>query len=260
MATQSLIQQRSFSKKASVGCIGLGTVKFGRNTGIKYPGGDGFALPSDHEIERMLDICLDHGVNFIDTAPAYGIAEERLGALMRHRRQKIFLSTKTGEEFDGQTSHYIFTAAHTRMSVERSLKRLNTDMLDCVLVHCNRDDVANLIETDVVPTLHDLKREGKIRFIGASTYSVAAGLMAVQYLDAVMVTYHAGDISQVAVIAAAAERGTAVLLKKALSSGHTPAGQVGDAIRFALTPAGVTSVVIGSRSPDNMLKNIHFAI
>ena len=85
--------------------------------------------------------------------------------------------------------------------------------------------------------------------------------MAVQYLDAVMVTYHADDTSQAAVIAAAAaEKGTAVLIKKALSSGHTPAGQVGDAIRFALSPIGVTSVVIGSRSPDNMLKNILFAI
>src|SRR4051812_1449779 len=96
----------------NVSPLGLGTVKFGRNQGVKYPGGEGFSLPLDREIEEILDLALEGGINLIDTAPAYGVAEERLGKLMGARREKFFLTTKTGEEFDGQKSEYIFTAAH----------------------------------------------------------------------------------------------------------------------------------------------------
>jgi aryl-alcohol dehydrogenase-like predicted oxidoreductase len=253
-----MIPQRLFLPGGpKVGVLGLGTVKFGRNTGVKYPGGDGFVLPGDAEIKDILDLCIDHGVNVIDTAPAYGSSEERLGALLGARREKFFLSSKTGEEFDGKNSQYIFTADHTRMSVERSLKRLKTDYLDCVLVHCSRDDVSVLCDTDVLPTLHDLKREGKIRFIGASTYSITAGMMAAQYLDCVMVAYNKDYTAESAVIAAAAEKGCAVLIKKGLSSGHVSGdAAVADAIRFALAPGGVTSLIIGSKSRDNILKNI----
>src|SRR6516225_4981960 len=119
--------------------LGLGTVKFGRNEKVNYPGGGGFALPSDAEIETLLELALECGINLIDTAPAYGTAEERLGKALRARRQAFFLVTKTGEEFSAGQSEYRFTAAHTRMSVERSLRRLDTDFLDCVLVHCSRD-------------------------------------------------------------------------------------------------------------------------
>src|SRR4051812_8405226 len=101
------MEQRNFAgKKVSV--LGFGTVKFGRNKGVKYPGGDGFALPSDKEIEGLLDLALECGITLIDTAPAYGTSEERLGKLMGARREKFFLVSKTGEEFDGETSQYIF--------------------------------------------------------------------------------------------------------------------------------------------------------
>src|SRR5689334_18846739 len=125
-----------------VSALGLGTVKLGRNQSIKYPSGDGFRLPIDSEIELLLDLALECGINLLDTAPAYGSSEERLGALMKGRRRKFFLVTKTGEEFCSGRSEYNFTAQHTRMSVERSLKRLRTDFLDCVLVHSSADDVS----------------------------------------------------------------------------------------------------------------------
>src|SRR5216683_2024122 len=77
--------------------LGLGTVKFGRNEKLKYPGGDGFAMPADGEIEFLLDVALECGINLLDTAPAYGTSEERLGKLMGARRNEFFLVTKTGE-------------------------------------------------------------------------------------------------------------------------------------------------------------------
>src|SRR5882672_8748483 len=85
------------SRTSSV--LGLGTVKFGRNRNVRYPGGDGFALPSDREIETLLDVAVECGINVLDTAPAYGASEERLGKLLGARRREFFLMTKTGEEF-----------------------------------------------------------------------------------------------------------------------------------------------------------------
>lgn len=237
-----------------VSLLGLGTVKFGRNTGVKYPGGDGFALPDDATVTALLDMCIDFGVTLLDTAPAYGIAEERLGALLGPRRQKFFLVTKTGEEFDGVQSRYDFTAAHTRMSVERSLARCRTDVLDCVLVHANRDDMAVVTQTDVLPTLARLKEEGKCRSFGISTYTPEATRAALPLCDAVMVTLNADDRSMMPVIEDAATAGKAVLVKKALASGHAadPAAN----LRMVADVPGVTSIVIGTGSLANLSANI----
>lgn len=237
--------------------LGLGTVKFGRNQGVKYPGGEGFSLPLDREIEEILDLALEGGINLIDTAPAYGVAEERLGKLLGARREKFFLTTKTGEEFDGQKSEYIFTAAHTRMSVERSLKRLKTDWLDCVLVHSNRDDAHVLQNTAVLETLSLLKKEGKIASFGSSTYSIEGGKLAVDLSDAVMVAYNRNYTDERPVIDYAREKGKAVLVKKGLASGHIGGlGDLGENIRFVTETPGVTSLVFGSLKPENIRANL----
>ena len=233
--------------------LGLGTVKFGRNTGVKYPGGDGFALPDDKTISGILDLCLDLGITLLDTAPAYGVAEERLGELLAMRRDKFFMMTKTGEEFDGGQSRYEFSASHTRLSIERSLQRLRTDYLDAVLVHSNRHDLDVITKTDVIATLQDLKHEGKIGLIGVSTYTVEGGMAALAATDAVMVAHNRSYQDEAAVIARAADLGKAVFVKKALSSGHStePAAD----LRFVLATHGVTSAIIGSITPANIIAN-----
>jgi aryl-alcohol dehydrogenase-like predicted oxidoreductase len=236
--------------------LGLGTVKFGRNEGIKYPSGDGFSLPTDADIEMLLDVALECGINLLDTAPAYGCSEERLGRLMRARRAKFFLVTKAGEEFCAGRSEYIFTAQHIRMSVERSLKRLRTDFLDCVLVHSSRDDVNVIRNTGALEALAALKDEGKIGSIGVSTYSVQGGTLAVDLSDCVMVSYNMNYTVERPVIEHARAKGRAVLVKKGLASGHVrgPAGAA-EHIRFITATSGVTSLVIGSISPENIRAN-----
>lgn len=253
------MQQRSFAhtgKKVSV--LGLGTVKFGRNAGVGYPGGEGFALPSDREIVEILDLCLEHGVNYLDTAPAYGASEEILGRVLGARAEKFFISTKTGEIFDGKQSAHNFTAEHTRRSVEESLRRLKRDRLDCVLLHCSRNDVPDLSKTDGLETLARLKEEGKIASFGASTYSMEGGMIAVEKTDAVMVAYNPGYLDELPVIEAARKRGKTVLVKKGLASGHIDkVGDSGASIRFCVNTPGVTSLVIGSINKDNILSNIN---
>lgn len=240
--------------------FGLGTVKFGRNAGVKYPGGDGFALPTDAEISSLIDLAIDSGINLLDTAPAYGSAEERLGQILGARRDKFFLVTKTGEEFDGANSEYIFTADHTRRSVERSLKRLKTGYIDCVLVHSNRDDVKVITETPVLEVLARLKEEGKIGSFGVSTYTVAGGKLALDHSDCAMVAYNKNYRDEKPVIDYAHSLGKPVLVKKGLASGHVAGlGDVGENIRFVLQTPGVTSLVFGSLNPENIRANLRAA-
>ena len=164
-----VLKRRFASTGASVSVLGFGTVKFGRNQGVKYPGGEGFALPTDQEVSSLLDLCLERGINLLDTAPAYGTTEERLGKLLGKRRKDFFIVTKTGEEFDNGKSSYNFSAEHTRMSVDRSLQRLKTNYLDCVLVHASKNDMDVITKTPVLETLEQLKREERIPCFGVST-------------------------------------------------------------------------------------------
>lgn len=242
--------------RRAMSALGLGTVKFGRNRNVGYPGGDGFALPSDREIETLLDVALECGINALDTAPAYGASEERLGKLLGARRREFFLMTKTGEEFVDGKSEYVFTAAHTRMSVERSLRRLNTDFLDCVLCHSSRDDVDVITRTAVLETLSRLKEAGKIGAFGVSTYTIEGGRLAVELSDAVMVAYNRAYTGERAVIDHARANRKIVFIKKGLASGHV--GKVGDVsenIRFVVGSPGVTSLIFGSLDPGNIRAN-----
>lgn len=262
MATplDKLLHRRFSSTGKSVSVLGLGTVKFGRNQGVKYPGGDGFRLPTDQELSSLLDLCLESGINLIDTAPAYGLAEERLGALMGNRRKDFFIVTKTGEEFKDGKSEYIFSAEHTRFSVDRSLQRLKTKYLDCVLVHASRDDLRVINDTPVLATLAELKAQGKILSFGVSTYTVEGGKRAVDLTDAVMVAYNKTYLAEKPVIDYAHKHGKAVLVKKGLASGHiNTVGSLEGNIRFILETPGVTSLVFGSVTPANILMNIKAA-
>lgn len=259
MAAMSELAQRRFASTGkSVSVLGLGTVKFGRNQGVKYPAD--FKLPTDAEISSLLDLCRERGINFLDTAPAYGTSEERLGALLGARRKDFFICTKTGEEFDNGKSAYIFTAEHTRMSVSRSLARLKTNYLDCVLVHSSKNDLEVVTQTPVLETLQQLKQEGRILSYGVSVYSPEAGKKAVDLADAVMVTYNKADKALKSVISYAHEHGKAVLVKKGLASGRVNTlGSLEQNIRFILETPGVTSLVFGSLSAANIISNIKAA-
>lgn len=260
-----------------VSAIALGTVKLGRNRGVKYPEGEGFKLPNDAEAAALFRCASENGVTFVDTAPAYGASEDRIGQLMSQNawfsrgRAGWILGTKVGEEFDPEsgTSRFDFSPSGVRSSVERSLRRLRVDEIDLVLLHCGEHDDWTIMHSGAMETLRDLKRAGKVRAIGASTKSVDGGLAAVRSsmgaCDVVMVTYNPRDRADEIVIDAAHRRGVGVLVKKALLSGHV--GTIGSrlpadlreepdgasaALRFALRRTGVTSVVVGTTSVNHL--------
>jgi aryl-alcohol dehydrogenase-like predicted oxidoreductase len=246
-----------------VSCLGLGTVKFGRNQGVKYP--TGFELPDDNQLRTLLDTARSVGINFIDTAPAYGTSEQRLGQLLNHRHDWVICS-KTGEEFVNGQSHFDFSAQHTRLSVQRSLKRLRTDFLDVVLVHSDGKDELIIQQTDCFETLQRLKEQGLIRAFGLSGKTCAGGMLALQYSDVVMVTYNPLETKERDVIHTAHALDKGVLIKKAFNSGHginmSPvAGEspsqnpAADSLAFVLSEPGVSSVIVGTINVQHLKNN-----
>ncbi len=122
-------------------------------------------------LERALEI----GVTMFDTADVYGplTNEALLGRFLKGRRDKVFLATKFGIVRDPANPHARGTNGHpdyVRQSVEGSLKRLGTDVIDLYYQH--RPDPTVPVE-DTVGALADLVREGKIRYIGLSEVSVS---------------------------------------------------------------------------------------
>ena len=235
-----------------VSLLGLGTVKFGRTAEVKYP--DAFKLPSDGEIRRLLEQARDLGINLLDTAPAYGVAEERLGRLLERRGDWVIVA-KAGENFDGAGSSFDFSAAALRASVEASLARLRTDYIDCLLLHSDGSDEAILSSDEVIEMLAALKRDGLARAVGISSKSVAGGLLGVALLDVVMVTLNQDDQSQLPVIEAARDAGKGVLIKKALASGHVGAGGAAQALGQAARTPGVAAIVVGTVNPAHLTAN-----
>ena len=238
--------------------LGLGTVKLGRDQGVKYP--SGFQIPDDDEARRLLKLSRDLGINLIDTAPAYGRSEERLGPLLRGQRKDWVIVSKVGEEFTHGESSHDFSAAHTRLSVERSLKRLETDFIDMVLVHSDGNDMAILEQQDVYETLAALKREGKIRGFGLSGKTVEGGLKALEMGDCAMVTYNLNEQAEKPVIDYAAAHGKAILVKKALASGHVCLSPGVDPVRASFELVfghqGVASAIVGTINPLHLAHNV----
>ena len=171
--------------------------------------------------------------------------------------------SKVGEEFDNGLSHFDFSAAHTRRSVERSLKRLETDYIDLVLVHSNGDDLSILREEGVYETLAELKQAGLIRGFGFSGKTVEGGLLALERGDCAMVTYNLGEQQERAVLDYAATHAKGVLIKKALASGHVCLGSGIDPVRasFELIFAhpGVGSAIVGTINPLHLAHNVAVA-
>jgi aryl-alcohol dehydrogenase-like predicted oxidoreductase len=122
------------------------------------------------EATRLVDICLEAGLTMFDSADVYsnGKAEEILGQAIKGRRDAVIISTK-GTFRTGQGPNDVGSSRyHLVRAVENSLRRLQTDYIDLYQLH--GFDAATPAD-EVLSTLHDLVRAGKIRYIGCSNFS-----------------------------------------------------------------------------------------
>ena len=236
--------------------LGLGTVKFGRDQQVKYPWS--FKIPDDQAVLELLSLSRELGINLLDTAPAYGNSEERLGQLLSHRQDWVIVS-KVGEAFENGQSHFDFTAKTTRKTIETSLRKLKTDYLDVVLVHSDGNDQRVIEQTDVIETLQRLKQEGYIRAIGLSTKTTEGGLWTVENTDVIMATRNTTDHTDDPVLDRALELNKGVVIKKGLQSGHVDTkaggGGVEEALNYVFSHQAVSCLIAGTINPEHLVQN-----
>ncbi len=235
--------------------LGLGTVKFGRNEQVKYP--TGFELPDDKQVRNLLAMAQDLGINLLDTAPAYGVSQQRLGKLMSGPRDSRVIVSKVGEIFANGVSSFDFSYEFTIKTVENTLRTLKTDYLDVVLIHSSGDDLHILNNTQVFEALQDLKQKGMLRAHGMSSKTVAGGLQVVEQMDVVMATCNLSYNDELPVLEAAAQGNKGVLVKKGLQSGHIGGEQgVRDSMEFVFSQPSVSSMIVGTINPAHLRSNV----
>lgn len=141
----------------------LGTVTFGGKV-------EDFGGTTAEAARRLVDVCLDHGLNMFDSADGYagGASEEILGHAIQGRRAKVLISTKATFRSGPEANDVGSSRFHLIRAVETSLRRLGTDYIDLFQLHAF--DARTPIE-ETLSTLDDLVRAGKIRYLGCSNFS-----------------------------------------------------------------------------------------
>lgn len=130
-----------------VSALCLGTMMFGDRC-------------DEAESARIVDLALDRGVNFVDTAAMYcdGLTESIVGRILKGRRDRVFLATKVHQGID---------AASIISSIDESLTRLQTDYVDLYLIHW---PVPGMVPAEVMQALGQVVRSGKARYVGCCNY------------------------------------------------------------------------------------------
>ena len=152
------MQHRKLGQTAlNVSPLTLGTMTFGAQT-------------DEATARSMIDLALERGVTFIDTANVYndGRTEEILGRILAGRRDKFVIASKVGIKNDQLPGEAGLSPAAIKKGIENSLRRLQTDYVDLYYLH--QPDYTIPLE-DTLATLNDLVRAGKVRIAGASNYA-----------------------------------------------------------------------------------------
>ncbi|MGI6148737.1 MAG: aldo/keto reductase [Firmicutes bacterium] len=140
---------------------------------------------SDEASIRAIQTAIDLGINFFDVAPVYGYghAEQVLGRAIAGRRDKVYIATKCGLTWDDNGRTYRnLTRENILREIDESLRRLNVDYVDLYQVHWPDPNVP--IE-ETFTTLEELKRSGKVRYIGVTNFSISLIEQAQEYTEIV---------------------------------------------------------------------------
>jgi aryl-alcohol dehydrogenase-like predicted oxidoreductase len=267
-----------------VSAIGLGTVELGLEYGIA----DGRAvhLPSRDEAARVLNAALDSGINFIDTARAYGVSEEVIGWALKSRRREFLLASKVagpGDAYAGSNA----LRAHVTSSVQQSLEALQTDVIDLMQLHSVPTE--EIRRGAMVEVLQEFQKAGHIRFLGATTYGEEAARAALEdgRYDCIQIAYNVLDREpETSVLPLAQSKDVGVVIRSVLLKGalthrycHLPseleelkmaaeeiraiaesasASLPEVAYRFVLAHAAVSSALVGTALMEELKATVEY--
>ena len=247
---------------AVLGRTGLQVTRLGYGSGHRKP-------MDDDQRRTILNAVLDSGINFIDTAKGYGNSEELIGRYLSHRRSGFYLATKG----DTWTREGLFQGLH------QSLRRLKTDYVDVIQLH--NPTVEECERGNLVEALLEMRRQGKVRWIGVSTtLPHLPTYLQWGVFDTFQIPYSALERDHEDWITKAAEAGVGIINRGGAALGEPGVG-VGDpdhwrkfeqanldelrqegesrtafVLRFTLTHPHTNTIIVGTTNPDHVRENV----
>ena len=247
-------------------------------------------LPEDRSLtgkqaQMMLNAVLDSGINFLDTSIDYGRSEEIIGKYISHRRSEFYLASKCGCPAlpDLLGGGHVFTRENIVAGVNQSLERLNTDYIDIIQLH--NPTVEDVEKGDLVSVLNDLRRDGKVRWIGVSaTLPHLSTFIEWQVFDEFQIPYSALLRNHEDVISTASDIGMGTVIRGGVSKGEPGVSGVSrpDAwskfdeanlddlredgesrtafvLRFTLSHSQIHTIIVGTQNRMHLDENVAVA-
>jgi aryl-alcohol dehydrogenase-like predicted oxidoreductase len=242
---------------------------------------------TDEQARIILSAVLDAGINFIDTSNDYGRSEEFIGKYLSPRRGEFILATKCGcnvvrrDEHTDDTLH-VWTRENLFRGVHESLQRMKTDYVDLMQLH--NAAVEQVQQGDLVTVLQEMKQQGKVRWIGASSVLPHLSTYIDQgSFDVYQIPYSGLERAHEAAIARAAQSGAGTIIRGGVARGEPGQGRGAEErwqkfeaadldelradgesrtaflLRFLLAHPGVHTTIVGTLSPEHLQENVRAA-
>ena len=256
-------------------------------TVLGYGGAEvGFQNETVDTVSRLLNAALDAGLNTIDTAECYNASEDLIGQAVSHRRGEYYLFTKCGHASGIDLPDWDLRLLE--QSIDRSLKRLQTDHVDVLQLHTCSEEM--LRQGEVIAVLQKARDAGKTRYIGysgdgkAARYAVECGAFDTLQTSVSLADQESIDLT----LPLAVQKQVGVIVKRPIANACWRTGQKPDngyvhtywdrlkaldydflkgdlsdsisiALRFTLSTPGVHTAIVGTANPDRWKKNAELA-
>lgn len=242
---------------------------------------------TEGQAEAILHAVLDSGINFIDTANDYGRSEEFIGKYLSQRRGEFYLATKCGctvvrkDENTDDTPH-VWTRENLFRGLHESLERMKTDYVDVMQLH--NPSVEQVEQGDLVAVLQEMKRQGKVRWIGcSSTYPHIETYIKMGVFDVFQIPYSALERPHEDAITQAGRAGAGTIIRGGVARGEPGVGLGGNdrwglfekaklddlraegesrtafLLRFTLSHPEMDTTIVGTLIPEHLRENVRIA-
>ena len=209
--------------RRTLGRTGLSVTQLGYGSmGIRGPRTWGVREVDEEQSSRILNQVLDAGINFIDTSPDYGIAEQRIGRAIATRRDEYYLATKCGCVYTQHDDHleidHVWKPDVIKRNLETSLHRLQTDYVDLLQFHGGTAE--ELQSAGLIDLLCEFRTQGLIRFIGVSSkLPNVRSLLELDVFDTFQIPYSCLQDEHDETITTAASQGAGVIIRGGIAHG-----------------------------------------
>jgi len=242
---------------------------------------------TEEQADTILNAVLDAGINFIDTANDYGRSEEFIGKYLSRRRDSFYIATKCGctvvrkDENTDETPH-VWTRENLFRGLHESLERMKTDYVDIMQLH--NPSVEQVEQGDLVSALEEMRRQGKVRWIGcSSTLPHITTYIQWGVFDVFQIPYSALERQHENVITQAAQAGAGIIDRGGVARGEPGEGLGGQdrwqkfeaarldelrapnesrtafLLRFLLSHPDIDTTIVGTLNPEHLRENIAIA-